>query len=110
MGGFEVPGKKWSIEGRYIEFCSCDHGCPCDGMAEPTYGDCTGLVAFKIDKGACENVPLDDLAVVGTFYFPRALHHGDGVFQPIIDDGQLRRSVSDVPRPFGHSEIKVAVG
>jgi hypothetical protein len=23
---------------------------------------------------------------VGTFYFPRAIHHGQGVFQPIIDE------------------------
>ncbi len=29
---------------------------------------------------------LDDLAVVGTFYFPRAIHHGQGVFQPILDE------------------------
>ena len=81
-----MAGKNWQIEGRYIEFCSCDRGCPCETMAEPTYGDCTGLVAFKIDKGHCEDVPLDDLAVVGTFYLPRALRHGQGVFQPILDE------------------------
>jgi hypothetical protein len=55
-------------------------------MADPTYGDCTGLVGFKIDQGFCEDVRLDGLAVLGTFYFPRALHHGQGVFQPIIDE------------------------
>jgi hypothetical protein len=81
-----MPGKKWQIEGRYVEYCSCDQGCPCESMADPTYGYCTGLVAFKIDKGYCEDVPLDDLAVVGTFYFPRAIHHGEGVFQPILDE------------------------
>ena len=26
------------------------------------------------------------IAIVGTFYFPRAIHHGHGVFQPIIDE------------------------
>jgi len=81
-----MAGKNWQIEGRYVEYCSCDHGCPCETMADPTYGSCTGLVAFKIDKGHCEDVRLDDLAVVGTFYFPRALHHGEGVFQPILDE------------------------
>jgi hypothetical protein len=81
-----MPGKQWQIEGRYVEYCSCDHGCPCETMADPTYGSCTGLVAFKIDQGHCESVRLDDLAVVGTFYFPRAIHHGQGVFQPIIDE------------------------
>src|SRR5271155_101189 len=51
QGGARMAGKNWQIEGRYIEYCSCDHGCPCETMADPTYGDCTGLVAFKIDKG-----------------------------------------------------------
>ena len=81
-----MAGKNWRIEGKYVEDCSCDHGCPCELMAEPTYGACTGLVAFKIDRGFCEDVPLDDLAVVGTFYFPRAIHHGQGVFNPILDE------------------------
>ncbi len=77
--------KDWKIEGKYVEYCSCDLGCPCESMAEPTYGDCTGLVAFQIDKGHCENVSLDGLRVVAAFYFPRAIHHGNGVMHPIID-------------------------
>jgi hypothetical protein len=81
-----MPGKNWQIEGRYVEYCSCNHGCPCETMADPTYGYCTGLVAFKIDRGWCEDVRLDDLAVAATFYFPRAIHHGQGVLQPIIDE------------------------
>jgi hypothetical protein len=55
-------------------------------MAEPTYGHCTGLVAFKIDNGWCEDVRLDDLAVAATAYLPRALHHGQGIMQPILDE------------------------
>src|SRR5438445_13437936 len=55
-------------------------------MADRTSGACTGPVAFKIDRGYCKNLRLDDLAVVGTFYFPRAIHHGQGVFQPILDE------------------------
>jgi hypothetical protein len=81
-----MASRNWRIEGRYVEYCSCDHGCPCESMADPTYGDCTGLVAFSIDKGFCEQVSLDGLIVAGTFYFPRAIHHGQGVFQPIIDE------------------------
>lgn len=81
-----MAGKDWRIEAKYVEYCSCDLGCPCESMADPTQGYCTGLVAFKIDKGHCGDVQLDDLAVVGTFYFPRAIHHGEGMFQPIIDE------------------------
>jgi len=78
--------RDWRIEGKYIEYCSCDLGCPCESMADPTYGYCTGAVGFSIDKGYCESVPLDGLKVIGTFHFPRAIHHGGGTFQPIIDE------------------------
>jgi len=81
-----MPGKNWLIEGKYVEYCSCDLGCPCESMADPTYGYCTGLVGFTIDNGFCADVRLDGLTVLGTFYFPRAIHHGQGVFQPIIDE------------------------
>jgi hypothetical protein len=78
--------RDWRIEGKYVEYCSCDMGCPCESMADPTQGFCTGAVAFSIDRGHCEGVRLDGLKVVATFYFPRAIHHGEGVMQPIIDE------------------------
>src|SRR5262249_27490815 len=81
-----MPAKKWQIEGKYVEYCSCDYGCPCETMADPTQGHCTGLVAFKIDRGNCEEVRLDGLTVAALFYFPRAIHPGQGVFQPILDE------------------------
>jgi hypothetical protein len=81
-----MPGRDWSIEGRYIEYCSCDLGCPCESMAPPTHGYCTGAVGFQIDKGHCDGVSLDGLNVLATFYFPRAIHHGEGHMQPILDD------------------------
>ena len=81
-----VSGKKWEIKGRYVEYCSCEVVCPCFAMGEPSAGHCTGLFAFKIDSGYCEEIRLDSLAVVITLYFPRALHYGQGVLQPIIDE------------------------
>jgi len=55
-------------------------------MAPPTKGYCTGAVAFQVDKGHCEGVMLDGMKVVATFYFPRAIHHGDGHMQPFLED------------------------
>ena len=78
--------RDWMIEGKYLEYCSCELGCPCESMADPTQGHCTGLVAFQIAKGHCDAVPLDGLTVVAAFYFPRAIHHGHGVMHPIIDE------------------------
>lgn len=81
-----MAGRDWSIEGHYMEICSCDLGCPCESMAPPTKGHCEGLVAFQIEKGHCDGVSLDGIKVVATFYFPRAIHHGDGHMQPILGD------------------------
>ena len=78
--------RDWMIEGKYVEYCSCDLGCPCESMANPTHGYCTGLVGFNIDKGRCDGVVLDGLLVLAAFYFPRAIHHGQGVMHPIIDE------------------------
>lgn len=81
-----MPGKDWSIEGRYVEYCSCDHGCPCESMGEPTRGHCNGAIGFIIDKGHWEDVSLDGKKVIATFHFPRAIHHGEGHLQPILED------------------------
>lgn len=81
-----MAGRDWSIEGRWVEYCSCDMGCPCESMADPTHGHCTGVVGFIIDKGHCDGVSLDGMKVAATFYFPRAIHHGDGHMQPILED------------------------
>ncbi len=77
---------KWHIEGKWLEVCSCDHGCPCEAMAPPTQGHCHGAVAMRIDTGFFGGVRLDDLTIVATFYFPRAIHHGEGHMQPILDE------------------------
>lgn len=78
--------RQWYLEGKWLEYCSCDHGCPCEAMAPPTQGHCEGAVAFRIDEGHCEDVRLDGLTVAATFFFPRALHHGGGHMQPILED------------------------
>jgi len=77
---------QWHIEGQYVEFCSCDHGCPCEAMAPPTYGHCEGMVGMQIDKGHWGDVNLDGVLIVASFFFPRAMHHGKGRMQPILQD------------------------
>ena len=37
-----MAGRDWKIEGKYVEYCSCDLGCPCKSMAEPTKGFAPG--------------------------------------------------------------------
>lgn len=83
----------WYWKGRYVEYCSCDWGCPCESMAPPTRGHCDGVIAFQIDEGHYGDVSLDGVIVVTTFYFPRAMHHGGGhlqaIFRPDTTEAQL---------------------
>lgn len=81
-----MSSTRWFLQGKWIEYCSCDVGCPCEGMAPPTEGHCTGVVAMKIDQGYYGDVRLDGQLVAATFYFPRALHHGEGHMQPILEE------------------------
>lgn len=55
---------KWSLEGDWINSCSCDSGCPCLFYSDPTQGSCEALDAFHIRKGKHGNVTLDGLTVV----------------------------------------------
>jgi len=55
-------------------------------MAPPSQGHCDGVVAMKVDEGHYGDVRLDDLVIAATFYFPRAIHHGDGHMQPILEE------------------------
>ena len=75
---------EWYWKGRYLEYCSCDFGCPCEAMAPPTNGDCDGVIGFQIDEGHYGDVNLDGVIVAVAFYFPRAIHHGGGHMQPIF--------------------------
>ena len=76
---------QWFIKGKWLEYCSCDYGCPCESMAQPTRGSCDGVVAMHVDEGHYGNVRLDNINIVATFFFPRAIHHGGGQMQPILD-------------------------
>ncbi len=77
---------QWRLEGQWLEYCSCDTGCPCESMAPPTQGHCDGAIAFKIDKGHFGDTDLSGLVIAATFFFPRAIHHGGGHMQPILEE------------------------
>jgi hypothetical protein len=53
----------WKMEGSYFESCNCEAACPCVFLSKPTDGQCGVLVAWHIDKGKFEDVPLDGLNV-----------------------------------------------
>ena len=53
----------WNVEGTYFESCNCEAACPCVFLSDPTEDECGVVVAWHIDKGRFEDVPLDGLNV-----------------------------------------------
>ena len=77
---------QWFMKGKWLEYCSCDWGCPCESNAPPSRGHCDGVVAIHVDEGHHGDVKLDGITIVATFFFPRAIHHKGGHMQPILPD------------------------
>jgi hypothetical protein len=58
----------WRVAGRYFESCNCDAICPCrriDGVpgGRSTYGECLGVLTWRIDEGQADGVDLRGLKV-----------------------------------------------
>jgi hypothetical protein len=78
----------WYIEGNEFSNCNCDYGCPCQFESRrPTYGDCRGFAAVRIDKGHFGDVTLDGLGAALLYAWPGPIYEGNGECQAVIDEG-----------------------
>lgn len=79
----------WKISGEYMESCNCDYLCPCiftNPQGEVTYDNCTALLVFRIDDGACEGVDLAGLTFALVVKSGKVMADGGWVFGVIVDD------------------------
>jgi hypothetical protein len=76
----------WYIEGVEFGSCNCAFGCPCQFEALPTYGDCRGLEALRIEKGHFGDTDLAGLNVAVMYSWPGPIFEGNGAIQAIIDE------------------------
>jgi len=56
----------WRIAGAYFEACNCEAICPCRKIGDlpggrSTYGECLGLLGWRIDRGHADGVDLAGL-------------------------------------------------
>jgi hypothetical protein len=90
----------WYLEGVEFSNCHCDYACPCQFESRrPTYGDCRGFAAVRIDKGHFGDVALDGLGAALLYAWPGPIYEGNGECQAIIDeraDGQQRDALATV--------------
>jgi len=57
----DIP--QWHLEGDWFDVCKCDIPCPCEFARTPTYGDCDGILVWRVRRGSYGGVPLDGLNV-----------------------------------------------
>lgn len=78
---------KWNFEAEYIQSCNCDYGCPCNFNGYPTYGNCEALVAYRVRHGVFGKTKLDGATWATGYWWPKAIHEGNGVARWYIDPG-----------------------
>ncbi len=76
---------KWNLEAEYIQSCNCDYGCPCNFNGYPTHGNCEALVGYRVREGKFGNTRLDGVKFAMGFWWPKAIHEGNGTGALYID-------------------------
>jgi hypothetical protein len=66
----------WKLEGDYFEGCNCDSICPCIFLLDPDKGYCNLTVAWHIEKGHYDSIPLDGLNTIAVFVAPGNMFTG----------------------------------
>lgn len=77
---------RWHLTGQEVSTCNCAWGCPCQFNALPTKGRCEALVAARIREGRYGDVRLDGLAFASAWWWPGAIHEGNGMVRVAIDE------------------------
>jgi hypothetical protein len=75
---------KWRMAGEEIGNCNCNWGCPCQFNAVPTTGHCEALLGWQISDGYFGATRLDGVRFARIYWWPGAIHEGNGVRRTII--------------------------
>jgi hypothetical protein len=76
----------WRLAAEEVGTCNCAWGCPCQFNALPTHGRCEALVALRIRDGFYGATRLDGVTYAMAYWWPGAVHEGNGISQLAIDE------------------------
>jgi hypothetical protein len=76
----------WRMVADETSTCNCAWGCPCQFNARPTHGRCEALVAVRVREGHYGATTLDGVVFAAAYWWPGAVHEGNGVMQLAIDE------------------------
>jgi hypothetical protein len=79
----------WSLNGSYMEFCSCDPGCGCNFRGIPTSaeGNCEALLGMRIEQGSYGGIDLAGTRTAWALWWPGAIHDKGGRGHVFVDCG-----------------------
>ena len=101
---------RWQLTGDYFENCNCDVVCPClvstaaPLTARPSQGACDVAIAFHIDSGNYDGVPLDGLNVAVVGHTPGPMADGNWTLAAYIDERADDRQTAALGAIFGGAE------
>jgi hypothetical protein len=75
----------WRLIAEETSTCNCAWGCPCQFNALPTHRRCEALVAVRIREGHYGSTKLDGVTFATAYWWPGAVHEGNGIVQHVID-------------------------
>jgi hypothetical protein len=81
-----MPTTPWRILADEATTCNCAWGCPCQFNALPTHGRCEALIGIRVREGHYGDTKLDGLAFAAAYWWPAAIHEGNGIVQLAIDE------------------------
>jgi hypothetical protein len=78
----------WSIEGTYLESCSCEVVCPCTASLSlgAHYDRCRVTLVFNITRGEIEGTDVSGLAIAAVADSPKVMAEGNWRVGVFIDD------------------------
>jgi hypothetical protein len=81
------PMAGWTLNGTYIEFCSCEAGCACNFQGAPNSpeGNCQALITHRIEDGAFDGLELAGATVSWALWWPGAIHERGGRGHAFVD-------------------------
>lgn len=92
----------WSLEGSYVETCSCDLICPCNASFAhgATYDYCRATLAFDIREGEIDGSDVGGLKVVAIIDTPKVMTDGNWRVGVFIDESATDEQADKLERVF----------
>jgi hypothetical protein len=93
----------WSIEGTYVENCSCEVVCPCTASLAlgADYDRCNALLAFHVESGEIEGVDVGGVTVVAVGDAPQLMTEGNWRLGMLISDNASDEQAEKLGAVFG---------